>query len=216
MLPKKGLATALTAALLLLFAIFLLSGCSEPSKPAASDTTAKAAEPALPVEPVTGKTAYVTMYKSAYKWAPDVVLLSLVPKDLPGFDNAKGKAALWQATFASPSQKTFRVYSYAIAAHPPDIYKGVTLGNGIPWAGPTREVTPIPSSDFTVDSDAAYTAAATDADAWLKKNPDKKLTNLQLGNSYNYPAPVWYIQWGDKKAGYVAIVNATTGKVLKK
>lgn len=216
MLPKTGLATAL-AALLLLSAIFLLSGCSQPSQPAGSEATAaKTAEPAAPVEPVTAKTAYYPMYKSAYKWAPDIVLLHMAPKDIPGFENAKGKAALWEATFASPSQHTYRVFSYAIAAHSPDIYKGVTLGSGIPWAGPTREVTPIASSAFTVDSDAAYTTAAADADAWLKKNPDKKLTSLQLGNSYSYPAPVWYIQWGDKKSGYVAIVNATTGKVLKK
>jgi hypothetical protein len=209
-LAKTCLATALTAAL------FLLYGCSQPSNPPAGESATKASEPSSPPEPVTAKTAYLPLYKSAYKWAPDVVLLRITPKEIPGFENAGGKGALWEATFASPSQHMYRVFSYAIAAHPPDIYKGVTLGNGIPWAGPTRDVMPIATSDFNVDSDAAYTAAAADAAAWLQKNPDKKLSSFQLGNGYSFPSPVWYVMWGDKKSGYVAIVSATTGKVLKK
>jgi len=26
---------------------------------------------------------------------------------------------------------------------------------------------------------------------------------------------VWYVMWGDKKSGYIALVSATTGKVVK-
>jgi hypothetical protein len=216
MLPKTWSATALTAAIFLLSTIFLLSGCSQPSQTAGGDvTTVKASEPPSSTEPVTAKTALLPMYRSAYKWAPDVVLLRLNPKDVPGFKNEAGKAGVWDATYGSPSLHQYRVFTYAVAAHPPDIYKGVTIGNALPWAGVTREVTSIPSSDFTIDSDAAYTAAASDADAWLKKNPDKKLTSLQLGNGYSFPTPVWYVMWGDKKSGYVAIVSASTGKVLK-
>ena len=90
----------------------------------------------------------------------------------------------------------------------------MSIGNGVPWGGVTRDVMPIQSSEFTVDSDAAYITAAADAAAWLKKSPDKKLSSFQLGNGYSFPTPVWYAMWGDKKAGYVAIVSATTGKVL--
>src|SRR5271167_26365 len=77
-LSKTWLATGLTAAIILLSLIFLLSGCSQPSKPAGGDgTTAKASEPSNPSEPVTAKTALLPMYSSAYKWAHDVVLLRL-------------------------------------------------------------------------------------------------------------------------------------------
>lgn len=206
-LPKMLLATALAAA------FFTLSGTDV--------TTMKASEPAGPeaatAAPVTAKTAYLAMYKSAYKWSPDVVLLKLNPDQRPGFAFDAGKAGIWEAMFASPSKHEYRIFTYAVAAHSPDVYKGVTVGNAIPWSGPTRDVTPIPSADFTVDSDAAYNVAAADGAAWIKKNPDKKVTAFQLGNGYSFPSPVWYIVWGDKKSGgYVALVNATTGKVMKK
>ena len=207
-LAKTLLATALTAAIL------FLSACSETSNPASSNVpVAKASEPAVPV---TAKKAYTPLYESAYKWAPDVVLLRLVPKNMPGYENDGGKAALWDATFASPSQHTYRVFTYAIAARSPDIYEGVTIGRAIPWGGVNRDAMPIEPSAFAVDSDAAYAAATAEAAAWLKKNPGKKLSEFTLGYGYSFPAPVWYLKWGDQKAGYLAYVNATTGKVMKK
>jgi len=209
-LCKVSLAT------MLMVAIFFLSGCSQPSNPAGGNVpTVKASETAS-TQPVTAKTAYSSMYRSAYQWAPDLVLLKLTPKDVAGFAGDGGKAAIWEGTFASPSKRECRIFSYAVAAHPPDVYQGVTVGSAIPWGGVTREVTAIPSSEFTVDSDAAFTAATTDAEVWLKKNPEKKLSSFTLGNGYSFPAPVWYVVWGDKKSGYVAFVNASTGKVLKK
>ena len=51
---------------------------------------------------------------------------------------------------------------------------------------------------------------------WLKKNPDKQPSSFQLGNTYRFQAPVWYLVWGDQKSGYVAYVDANTGKVLNK
>lgn len=204
-LPKMLLATAMAAA------FFSLSGTDV--------TTVKASEPAAPetaTAPITAKTAYLAMYKSAYKWSPDVVLLKLNPDPRPGFGFDAGKAGIWEAMFGSSSKREYRIFTYAVAAHSPDIYKGVTVGNAVPWGGPTRDVMPIPSADFAVDSDAAYSTAAADGAAWIKKNPDKKVTTFQLGNGYSFPSPVWYIVWGDKKSGYVALVNATTGKVMKK
>jgi hypothetical protein len=38
---------------------------------------------------------------------------------------------------------------------------------------------------------------------------------MELHSAYVFQAPVWYLQWGDKKLGYAAYVNATTGKPLK-
>ena len=215
-LSKTWLATGRTAATFLFLLIFLLSGCSQPSKPAGGDApTPKASESSNPSGPVTAKTALLSMYSSAYKWAHDVVLLRLAPKEMPDVEKGAGKAALWEATFASPSQHAYHVYTYAVAARPLDIYQGVTVGNAVPWAGVTQDAMPIQSSQFQVDSDAAYAAAATDAAAWRKKNPAVKLSSFQLGNGYSFPSPVWYVMWGDKKSGYIALVSATTGKVVK-
>ena len=199
----------------MIVAALVVSSCSQPTKPKESETAEKPAEPSGPPQPVTAKTAFWPMYTSARKWSTDFVTLRVTSKEIPGFKNEGGKAAMWEATFASPSQHEYRVYSYAVAAVPPDIYKGVSVGRGLPWNGVTRDVMPVQISEFSVDSDAAYEAAAADAQAWLKKNPDKKLSSFELGNAYQYEAPVWFLMWGTKKGGYSAFVNASTGKVLK-
>jgi len=101
------------------------------------------------------------MYTSARTWTTDFVILKVESKEVPGFKNENGKAAMWQATFASPSRQEYRTYTYAIAAVPPDIYKGVVVGGPEPWNGTyTRSAMPIQISEFSVDSDAAYQAAA--------------------------------------------------------
>ena len=197
-------------------AMLLLAGCLEKTKTPVTDESKTARTPAGPPEPVTAKTAFWPMYTSGRHWTPDIVILRLTPKEVPGFKNEAGKAAMWEAMFASPSLHQYRVYSYAIASSPPDIFKGVSAGLRVPWNGVTRDAMPVELTSFNVDSDVAYQAAAADGAAWLKKNPDKALSSFALGNNYRFQAPVWYLAWGDKKSGYVAFIDANTGKVLNK
>jgi hypothetical protein len=164
---------------------------------------------------VTAKTAFWPMYKSAQAWSSDAEAMKIAPKDVPGFKNDQGKAAMWEATFGSATKHQFRVYSYAITTVPPDIHKGVDAGLAMPWGGQTRDVMPIDTSAFNIDSDAAYQTAAAQAAAWLAKNPGKPPTSLELGSTFALHAPVWYIAWGDKSNGYIALVNATTGDLFK-
>jgi hypothetical protein len=195
-------------------AVLPFAGCSQSTNPA--NESKAATEATSPPVPVTAKTAFWPMYTSARNWSPDLVMIRLTPKEVPGFKNEAGKAAMWQAAFASPSLHQYRIYSYAIAAVSPDIHKGVVAGLRLPWGGVTREAMPVELSSFNIDSDAAYQTAATDAAGWLKKNPDKQPSSFQLGDTYRFQAPVWYLVWGDQKSGYVAYVDANTGKVLNK
>jgi hypothetical protein len=197
-------------------AVLLLAGCSQSTNPSAGNESKAAKEPTGPPELVTAKTAFWPMYTSARNWTQDIEMIRLTPKEVPGFKNEAGKAAMWQAAFGSPSLHQYRIYSYAIAAVSPDIHKGVVAGLRLPWGGVTRDDMPVELSSFNVDSDAAYQAAAADAAAWLKKNPGKEPSTFQLGDTYRFQAPVWYLVWGDKKSGYVAYVDANTGKVLNK
>jgi hypothetical protein len=196
-------------------AVLLLAGCSPSTQPPVSDASKAAKEAVGPPQLVTAKAAFWPMYTSARKWTPDLVTLGILPKEVPGFTNEAGKAAMWEAAFASPSLHQYRRYTYSIVSVPPDIFKGVVAGIRLPWGGATRDVMPLDTGLFNVDSDAAYQAAAADAAAWLKKNPDKKLTAFSLGDTFRFQAPVWYLMWGDKKSGYVAFVDATSGKVVK-
>jgi len=209
--PIRGAVSAMTVAVL------LVAGCSSSSKPADSDASSAAKAPVGPPQLVTAKTAFWPMYTAAHNWAPDVVILGVAEKDVTGFTNDAGKAAEWDATFASPSLGKYRVDTYGITTVLPDVHKGAAAGLPMPWHGATQDAMPIDPSTFQVDSDAAYTAAAADAADWLKKNPDKKLASIGLGNAYKLHVPVWYVVWGDKKSGgYAVAVDAATGKVLKK
>jgi hypothetical protein len=75
----------------------------------------------------------------------------------------------------------------------------------------------IDTSEFTIDSDGAYKAAADKAGDWLK-NPENasKPVSMSLGAASRFPAPVWYILFGDTKSGFYAYVNAATGNIIAK
>ncbi len=198
-------------------AVLFLSGCSSSSNsntpsPQPAATTQAAAAPQI----VTGKTAFWEMYKTAHAWASDAEPIRLTMKELPGYKGAGGKAGMWEAAFGSSSLRSYRTFTYAIADAPPNVYKGVDAGMAIPWNGPTRDAMTLDTSMFNADSDAAYGAAAAEAAEVLKKDPKLEVTDLELGDTYKFSTPVWYILWGTKKAGYAAIVDASTGKVMKK
>ena len=198
-------------------AALLFVGCNSSSTPAASDTAASKPAAEAKAVPVTGKTAYWPVYKSAMAWSPDVLVTKIAAREVPGFKNGEGKAAMWEVTFASPSKNQMRVDQYAIATSLPDVHKGATAGLPGAWGGQTRDAMPVQISASTVDSDAAYQAAAADAADWLKKNPGKELTDVELGATAKIPQGFWYFVWGDEKSGgYREVVDATTGKVLKK
>lgn len=207
-MPKNWLRPAAVVSVL------VLAACSEAPKPATeTKTDTETNEAAGPSAPVSGKTAYWEMYKSARNWAKDLEPLNLVSKEVPGITNAEGKAGMWTATFASPSLGQARVFTYSVAAHKPDIYKGVTIGGPLPWSGPSRNALPFQMSEVTVDSDGAYKTAVADAGAWLKKNPDKELS-LTLQNTARFNLPYWYIMWGTQKLGYGVVVNGVNGSVI--
>jgi hypothetical protein len=192
--------------------LVFLTACSSDMKTATSDAKATAEAPAAAAGPVSGKTAYWEMYTEARKWATDLMPLSLEAKEIPGIANEDGKAAMWNATFVSASQKEMRVFTYAIVAHPPDIYKGVTIGKPLPWNG-ARDVMPFSMSQVQIDSDAAIKSAGVEAAAWLKQHPEKNPT-INLKELARYQLPTWIVMWGNDKVGYRSFVSGVDGKPI--
>jgi hypothetical protein len=155
------------------------------------------------------------MFKPAHAWAADLLPLTIEAKTVSGIKNEGGKAAMWEATFGSPSLRQYSKFTYSIAAKAPDIRKGVTAAGAVPWAGPRPDALAFVSSDFAIDSDEAYKIASAKAAAWLEKHPGKDLTTMSMGAASRFPGPVWYFLWGDKKDGFFQLVSASTGKALK-
>jgi hypothetical protein len=198
--------------IVLLAAVLFAVACSEAPKPEPVEAINATSEAA---GPVSGKTAYWAMYKSAYMWSNDAVPLKLESKAISGIKSEAGTAGLWSATFGSPQKREALEISYAVVAQLPDVAKGVNVGHGVPWSGSTRDVMPFQGSDIVVDSDAAYKSAATQAQSWLKTHPDKEARFLLGNNATKFPTPVWYVTWGDKRDGYGAFVNTKTGEIAK-
>ena len=196
----------------LLMAIFFLVACSEPPKTASVQASTTAA---APTGPVSGKTAFWEMYKTAYAWSKDSVPLKLESKTLAGVANDAGNAGLWTGTFGSASKRELVEISYSVAAQLPDLAKGVNVGHELPWAGPSHEVMPFQGSDIGVDSDAVYKTASEEAASWVKAHPGQQPTFLLGNNTRTFATPVWYVAWGDKKAGYRVFVNSKTGQIAK-
>jgi hypothetical protein len=197
-----------------IFLTLVLVACEAPKPASEASPGAGSKAASAPQQPVSGKTAFWAMYKAAYSWAPDLVPLSLESKSVPGIKNEGGKAAMWTASFGSASRREARTFSYSVAASPPDIYKGVTVGNSLTWNGPTPAALAFTTSDFAVDSDAAYATAAAQAAAWEKSHPGTDVS-FTLGNAARFKAPVWYVLWGDKKSGYPVLVDAKSGAIVK-
>ncbi len=194
-------------------AALVLTACSEtPSSATKSEPAAKKEAPA-PAEPVLGKAAYYEMYKPARAWATDLYLLSLTSGELKGFKVENGKAGMWTAVFVSPSKHEARTFTFAVADQLPEVHKGIDEGGSQVWSGATPQSEPFLMSEVAYNSDAAHEAAAQKAAEFLKKNSDKPVSYF-LGKASRFQAPVWYILWGNKKLGYSAFVDATTGQVL--
>src|ERR1044071_8792116 len=183
--------------------VLFLTSCSQTPQ-ASPKGEADAAKASAPGAPVTGKTAFWEMYKSAHAWAADLTPLTLQSQAVAGVKNESGKAAMWKATFGSPRKHEARTYTYAVAAQPPDIAKGVSVGLALPFD----------TGDFSVDSDGAYQTAVAQAAAWVKRHPGKEPT-LAMGNASRFDGPVWLVHWGDQKSGYAVYVSAKSGAVVK-
>jgi hypothetical protein len=198
-----------------MFAIVLsLAGCSESAPPTEAKTEA-VKKPSIPTGPITALTAYYEVYKVARQIAPDLQTASITGNEVEGVHSEDGKYAQWTIVFVSASKKQATTFIYTTVEHE-GLLKGMNNKGSMRWTGPTQSATPFSNSDFSVDSDAAYKAAADKAADWLSKN-NKPVTTFALGQAAQLPAPMWYIMWGDKKTGgYAVYINASTGKVFGK
>lgn len=194
-----------------------MKACSEaptPTEMKKAEVETKKETP-KPPEPVAAQTAFYEMYKPARTWAPDLLALSLISNEVPSMKSGDGKFAMWTAVFVSPSRREARTFTYSVVDDGATIHKGVSVGGAEPWSGATPRSIPFQTTGFVVNSDAAYKTAYAKAEGWVKKHPDKKAA-FSLGSAARFPAPVWFIIWGDTKSGYAVYVNATTGTVIGK
>ncbi|MFZ0284012.1 MAG: hypothetical protein WAL32_02175 [Terriglobales bacterium] len=199
--------------LLAVAALLLMSGCSsEPAKPAQAEKP----QP-KPTEFETGRVAFQKLYVAAHGWARDAQgfqLQSQLTADSKGKD---GKADVWRASFASPSQRSVKPYIWSGTDAQDAPARGVSPGPEDTYS-PTNSSTQVFDIAFLkVDSDQAFEIAQKHGgDKLLEKDPNTPILYLL---DWSRPASqlIWHVIYGTSRddAKLQVVVNATTGDFIR-
>ncbi|HET9409284.1 MAG TPA: hypothetical protein VFO39_18730 [Candidatus Sulfotelmatobacter sp.] len=193
--------------------IVVMTACSsEPSKPAES-------KPEAPKGPelLTGRAAFQKVFIAARGWARDAQpyrLESAIMADGNGHD---GKAALWRATFASPTQRAVKGYQWSGSAAADAPSRGINPGTEDSYS-PTNSSTQIFDIAFLkVDSDQAFsTAQKHGGDKLLEKTPDTPVLYICDWNRSSNQL-LWHVIYGTNRdsAQLKIAIDASTGEFLR-
>jgi hypothetical protein len=193
--------------------VLLLTSCSEtPEK-----KEEKAAAPAKPPEPVTGKYALYQMYTAARgSMGADIEPVKLMSLRIADVKPEPGKAGAWQVTFVSARSQKARSYTYSIVESEANLHKGVFAGQEESYSAGPRGPKSFPMAAVKVDTDAALETAKKKAVDYEKKNPDKPIVFL-LEKTEKYPDPTWRVIWGESvgTSNFSVLVDASTGEYLQ-
>ena len=188
----------------------ILTGCNSPSSGPAEKPKPK------PPELVTGRSAFQQLYVAAHGWHRDAQpyrLESQANSDSKGQD---GKSAIWRASFASPTARMVRPWSWS----------GTNAEDA-----PERGVSPAPESNYTagnastqvfdiaylkIDSDEALKVAQEHGgEKLLQKEPDVPVFYM-LDWSGPTSQLIWHVYYGSIRGDtkMKVDVDASTGEFL--
>jgi len=199
--------------LMAVLALLLMAGCSsEPAKPAQEEKP----QP-KPTEFETGRAAFQKTYIAARGWARDAQpfrLESQITADSKGKD---GKADVWRASFASPTQRSVKPYVWSGTDATDAPARGVSPGTEDTYV-PTNASTQIFDIAFLkVDSDQALeTAQKHGGDKILEKDPDTPILYV-LDWNHATNQLVWHVIYGTNRdeAKLRIAVNASSGDFIR-
>jgi hypothetical protein len=188
--------------------LLFVSACSEAPQKAEKKDIA-------PPQPVKGRFALYQMFNAGRGWAPDIQVLRLRSIDMREVKAERGKSAVWEAYFVSPSLGRARMYTYSVIEAEGNLHKGVFAGLEENGSGP-RGLTPFLIAAVKTDSDEVYQTALKKAADYEKKNPDKPISFL-LEKTDQFPNPAWRVIWGENVAAsnYSIFIDASTGLYLR-
>ena len=211
----SGILAALLASVLL---IALTVSCSSPTAPPSGASQTQPTAPAAKKDPVlyTGKTCFSQIQGVAARWQPDAVpfhMESALNAESNGHD---GKTTIWRGMFASPSRRTYKVFTCSGSRLHDEAPVGVTSGAEIAY-GPTIPALMFQPFLLTVDSDQAYATAQEKGGAKLmEKNPQQPVLYTLDWNPKD-KALLWVIFYGASttETKGIGVIDASSGKFLR-
>jgi hypothetical protein len=203
------------AVLMLIVMIAFWSACENKKETATPTETPKPAAAAPQYE--TGRLAFQKLYVAARGFAPDAQpfrLQSSYTKDSPA---AEGKAGIWHASFASPSKRQLKSFTWSGVSGPdmPDL--GITHGTEDEYNPSNLSTRVFDISFLKKDSDQVLQVANEHGGAALMKKDPKQPVNFLLDwNGKNQL--VWHVIYGESRntAPLVVDVDASSGLYIGK
>lgn len=211
----KGLIWALAVAVF--FGSLLMIACSS-SNTATSSSQTQAPAPEVKKEPIlnTGKACFSQMASMAARWAPDAVPFHMESALNDESNGQGGKSTIWRGMFASPSRRTYKVFTCSGSRLRDEAPIGVTSSAEVAY-GPTVPALMFQSFYLTTDSDQAYALAQEKGGAkLLEKNPQQPVLYTLDWNPKD-KALLWVVIYGtsSKDSKGIGVIDASTGKFLR-
>ena len=198
---------------IVLFALLVgVMACDSDSKPA---ETAKP-QPKGP-ELITGRSGFQRTYVAARGWNNDARpyrLTSVATSDGDGHD---GKWAVWRGSFASPSARSAKSYTWSGSNAENAPSRGVNPGTEDSYS-PTNSSTQVFDINFLkIDTDQAFaTAQKHGGDKVLEKDAKIPVTYVCDWN-HNTNELIWHVIYGASReeSKLTVSVNASTGEFIR-
>lgn len=207
---RAALSNRICSALALAILALLVACTSEPSKPA---------EPQKPEGPelISGRSAFQKVYLAARGWSADAKPYRLEATATSDGNGHDGKWAVWRGSFASPSRRSEKSFTWSGSSADGAPSRGINPGNEDSYS-PSNSSTQIFDIAFLKkDSDEAFaTAQKHGGDKVLEKSPDTPVIYVCDWN-HNTNELIWHVIYGNAREGakLTVSVNASTGEFIR-
>jgi hypothetical protein len=209
-----GIANRMRIASVMAFALVLaLGACDSGSNKPAENPKPEQKGPEL----IMARSAFQKVYVAARGWNQDARpyrLASSVTSDGNGHD---GKWAVWRGSFASPSMRSTKSYTWSGSNADGAPSRGINPGTEDSY-NPTNSSTQVWDMAFLkIDSDQAFaTAQKHGGDKILEKDANVPVTYICDWN-HNSNELVWHVIYGSGRedSKLTVAVNASTGEFIR-
>jgi len=200
-----------------LLALGLFLGCyTEPKKSAQPAETGKPAGTPKATELETGRVALQKLYVAARSWGMDARPVRLQSQPAADASGRDGKSAIWRATFASPSRRGLKPYTWSQSAAPDAPERGIQPGPEDTFNPSNTSTQPFDIAFVKSDSDKAFSVAQQHGgEKILKTNKDLPVIYVLEWEPRENRA-LWQVLYGSAGEPRLRVtVNASTAEFIR-
>jgi hypothetical protein len=195
----------------------MMVACSSTTTAPAGNTQTQTA-PAPKKEPVlyTGKSCLSQMAGMAGRWQPDAVPFHMESGLNAESNGHDGKSTIWRGMFASPSRRTYKVFTCSGSRLRNEAATGVTSTAETAY-GPTVPELMFQSFLLTTDSDKAYALTQEKGGATLLEKDPQQPVMYTLDWNAKQKQLLWVVIYGTapNQSKGIGVIDASTGRFLR-